>query len=257
VLLVVPPSESKQAPPAAGEALDLEALSFPELTPTRAAILGALIETSSRPDAFRRLQVGHSLAEEVARNTVLPELPTLPASELYTGPLHEGLDAATLSPRARARAANEMVITSALWGALRPDDRIPPYRLHLCAHLVDMERLEPTWRAVLPATLAEAAGGEALIVDLRSPTFQAAGMPRDAADRTVVVRVEQRTAGRRIGDVIAKRMRGHAARELLESGVDPAGPGELEAVLGERWPVTVAPPGRAGTPWTLTLYVPN
>jgi cytoplasmic iron level regulating protein YaaA (DUF328/UPF0246 family) len=255
VLLILPPSETKQPPPASGALLDLAGLSFPELTPTRAVILDALVETSSRPDAFRRLQLGPSMAEEVARNTVLPELPTLPAAELYTGPLHEGLDAATLSPRARARAANEVVITSALWGALRPDDRIPPYRLHICAHLVDMERLEPTWRAVLPATLADAAGGDALIVDARSPTVQAAGMPRDAADRTVVLRVEQRTAGRRIGDVIAKRMRGQAARELLESGADPAAPGELEAVLGERWPVMVAPPARAGTPWTLTLFV--
>ena len=255
MLLILPPSEAKRAAPARGEPVDLDQLSFPELTPTRTAILEAVVETSARADAFRRLQVGPSMAEEVARNTALPELPTLRAAELYTGPLHEGLDLATLSARARARAARELVITSALWGALRPDDRIPPYRLHICSHLVGMDRLEPTWRGVLPATLAAVAGPDAVVVDLRSPTFQAAGMPRDAADRTVVLRVEQRAAGGRIGDVVAKRMRGQAARRLLESGEDPAVPAELEALLGEQWPVTMARPARPGAPWTLTLHV--
>jgi cytoplasmic iron level regulating protein YaaA (DUF328/UPF0246 family) len=255
VLLILPPSEAKRPAPDWGDPVDLGALSFPELTTTRAAILAAVVETSARPDAFRRLQVGPSMAEEVARNTALPELPTRAARDVYTGPLHQGLDFASLSPDARARAARELVITSALWGALRPDDRIPPYRLHICAHLVDMDRLEPTWRLVLPSTLAEAAGTDGVVVDLRSPMFQAAGVPPDADDRTVVVRVEQRTAGGRIGDVIAKRLRGQAARTLLESGVDPAGPEELEAILGERWPVTVAPPERPGRPWSLTLFV--
>src|SRR5690349_152746 len=254
VLLILPPSEAKRPAPASGEPVDLGALSFPELTPTRLAILEALVETSARPDAFRRLQVGPSMAEEVARNTALPDLPTRPAAEVYAGPLHEGLDAATLSSEARARAAREVVITSALWGALRPDDPIPPYRLHICSRLVDTDRLEPTWRAVLPATLATAAGADGVIVDFRSPTFQAAGRPLDASERTVVVRVEQRTAGRRIGDVIAKRMRGEAARALLDSDGVPAAPEELEAILGERWPVTVAAPDRPDRPWTLTLY---
>jgi cytoplasmic iron level regulating protein YaaA (DUF328/UPF0246 family) len=255
VLLILPPSETKRPAPAGGEPVDLRALSFPELTPTRAAILEALVETSARSDAFRRLQVGPSMAEEVARNTALPELPTLPAAEVYAGPLHEGLDARSLSPVGRARAADALVITSALWGALRPDDHIPAYRLHICSRLIGIERLEPAWRAVLPATLAAAAGREGVIVDFRSPSFQAAGMPDNAADRMVVLRVEQRWAGGRIGDVVAKRMRGQAARLLLESGVEPAGPAELEAILGERWPVSVAPPSRGDQPWALTLFV--
>jgi cytoplasmic iron level regulating protein YaaA (DUF328/UPF0246 family) len=255
VLLILPPSEAKRPPPDRGEPVDLGALSFPELNATRAAILAALMETSAEPDAFRRLQVGPSLAEEVARNTALPDLPTRPAWDVYTGPLHQGLGFGSLAPGARSKAMRELVITSALWGAMRPDDRIPPYRLDICAHLAGMDRLEPTWRGVLPSVLAGAAGTDGVIVDLRSPTFQAAGMARGAEDRTVVVRVEQRTAGGRIGDVIAKRMRGQAARALLESGADPAGPEELEGVLGERWPVTVAAPERTGRPWTLTLYV--
>src|SRR5206468_6916219 len=131
--------------------------SFPELNPLRERVVEALIETSERPDALSRLSVGPSRIGEVARNTDIRELATRPARDVYTGPLHSGLDAATLSPDAENRAASQVVVISALWGALRLTDRIPPYRLFICARLVEMDRLEPSWRALLPDVLAGAA----------------------------------------------------------------------------------------------------
>jgi cytoplasmic iron level regulating protein YaaA (DUF328/UPF0246 family) len=255
MLIIAPPSETKRPPPADGQPLDLGALSFPALTPTRATILESLIETSAGPDAFRRLMVGPAMAGEVARNTWLTELPTLPATDVYAGPLHEGLDAATFSTAAADRAQTDLVIVSALWGALRPTDRIPSYRLHVCAHLVGLDRLEPMWRAVLPETLAEAAG-DGLVIDLRSPMFQAVGMPAVRADRVVTLRVDQNAGhGERIGDVIAKRVRGEAARLLLESGAAAEGPGEVATILGERWSVHLEAPAGPRRPWTMTLGV--
>ena len=118
-----------------------------------------------------------------------------------------------------------------------------------------MDRLEPTWRTVLPGVLAEAAGDRGLVVDLRSPGYQAIGMPEGLGERTVTLRIEQRTAGGRIGDVVAKRMRGQAARLLLEEDADPDDPGELAAILGERWPVALESPARPGATHRLTLYV--
>ena len=254
VLVIVPPSESKRPSPDRGRPVALEGLSFAALGPMRTRILEALMTTSTRPDALLRLLVGPSIRVEIEGNTRLLEMPARPVLEVYTGPLHAGLDAATLSRAATERAAGGLVVASALWGALRPADHIPAYRLHLCARLVGMERLEPAWRTVLPDVLAEAARPHGVVLDLRSPSYQAMGMPAGLGDRTVTLRVGRDTPdGRRIGVIAAKRVRGQAARHLLESGVDPGDPRALAGVLAERWPVHLDPPARPGRPWTMSL----
>ena len=254
MFIIVPPSESKRPPQDHGRPVSLDDLSFPELTAMRTRVLDALIATSARPDAFERLQVRPSKAAEVARNTWLRELPAIPVLDLYSGPLHEGLAAASLSGTAAERADRCVVVTSALWGVLRPADRIPPYRLHVCSRLVGMGRLEPAWRTVLGDLLADTAGSYGIVLDLRSPSYQAMGMPTGLGDRTITLHVDQAAgAGRRVGDVVAKRIRGQAARQLLESGEETDDPATLARILAERWPVRLQEPERPGKPWTMTL----
>ena len=139
------------------------------------------------------------------------------------------------------------------WGALRPSDRIPTYRLHVCARLVGVDRLEPTWRTILPDVLADAAGHDGVAVDLRSPAYRAIGKPAGLGHRTVNLRVDQRGTGHRIGDVIAKRIRGQAARHLLESTTEITEPDNVASILAEHWPVRLSGPEGPSKPWTLTL----
>ncbi len=218
----------------------------------RGRVLDALIETSASPDALHRLQVGPSFLEEVARNTLLRELPARPALEVYAGTVHLGLDWASISPEARRRAARRLVVASSLWGLLRPADRIPPYRLHVCSHLVGLERLEPAWRTVLPGVLGEAAGARGVIVDLRSGGYQALGRALGMGDRTATIQADK-PGGGRAASVITKRTRGQVARYLLESGADPRDLSALVDVLADRWPVRLDPPKAAGHGWEITL----
>jgi hypothetical protein len=254
VLIILPPSETKLPPPEGGLPLDLERLSFPSLTAMRERVMDALAATSQRPDALRRLMVRPSLAGEVARNEHLRDLPTRPAVDTYAGPLYQGLDAGSWSSHAEKRAARHLVIVSALWGALRPADCIPPYRLHVCGRLVGMDRLEPAWRTLLPPILTEAATQRGPVLDLRSPVYQAVGRPTGLDDQTVTLRIRPSPAGpAHIGDVIAKRVRGEAASHLLSPGADPEDPLDIADLLTVRWSLEVdAPAGRTRT-WTITL----
>lgn len=255
MLIIVPSSESKRPPLASGRPVVLEELSFPALLPTRRRIAEALVATSADLDAFDRLGVRLTMAREVARNTRLFELPAMPVLDLYTGPVHDGLDVSGLSAAAAARAGECLIVVSALWGALRPTDRVPPYRMQIYASLIGIDRVDATWRAVLPHVLADAAGGAGVIVDIRSPSYQATGLPVGLGDRTVTLRIDQGVRGQRIGEVITKRARGAAVHFLLESGADPADPPALADLLADRWPVRLEAPARPGKPWTLTLAI--
>jgi cytoplasmic iron level regulating protein YaaA (DUF328/UPF0246 family) len=256
VLVLLPPSESKSPPAARGKPVDLDALSFPALTPVRTRLLDALAVTSAAPDALRRLDVGPSLAPEVGRNTRLRRLPARPALEVYTGVLYDALGWPTLSTSARRRAASRLVVASALWGALRPADRIPPYRLNMCGDL-GLGSLTQLWRPVLTPVLDDAAP-RGLVVDCRSGDYVAACPPAgELAARTVTVRVLQEgRAGRTVVSHAAKHTRGEVARHLLETGADPARPHGLARVLGERWTVELTPPQRPARPWTIDVALP-
>ena len=254
MLIILPPSETKLPPPESGSPLDLDRLSFLSLTAMRERIMNALAATSQRPDALRRLMVRPSLGGEVARNEHLRDLPTRRAVDTYAGPLYEGLDAGSWSSHAEKRAGRQVVIVSALWGALRPADRIPPYRLNVCAWLVGMDRLEPAWRTFLPPILTDAAAQRGPVLDLRSRVYQAVGRPTGLDDQSVTLRIRPSPGGpAHIGNVIAKRVRGEAASHLLSSVADPEDPLDIADLLAARWSLEVDPPAGRNRTWTITL----
>ena len=211
VLLLLPPSETKAAP-SEGPPLDLDALSFPTLTRTRRRLVKELVRLARRePDALRRaLSLSPRQDAELARNAALLTAPTLPALQLYTGVVYDNLDYPSLRGTARRRADASLVVASALFGLLRPDDRVPAYRLSGGTVLPSIGGLAPLWRPVLPKALA----GE-LVVDLRSGAYAALAPLPDV----VAVRVLREQDGRRT--VVShdnKWTKGRLARALCEQG---------------------------------------
>ena len=243
VLILLPPSESKTAP-ASGDPLNLASLDLPALTGARSELADALAEVSGRADALQVLGVGPSLAADVARNRHLRTAPAAPALEVYTGVLYDALDAASLWPGAREVADSSLLVISALWGAVRPTDRIPAYRLSMGTALPGTGKLSSWWKPRLAPVLDELAADQ-VVVDCRSAAYAAAWKP--PAPRTVTVRVEQEKADgtRSVVSHHAKHTRGLVARALCE--VRGAG-GALDTVhevrdaLAERWHVELKDP---------------
>nr|WP_317628482.1 peroxide stress protein YaaA [Glutamicibacter nicotianae] len=232
VLILLPPSEGKTAH-AEGAPFEIEDLSFPELSAERRLVLDALAEVSAREDAMDLLGVGASLANEVARNINLHTEPAAQAHDIYSGVLFEALDYASLEEAARRRADESIIVISALWGAVRFGDRIPPYRLSMSVKLEPLGKLATWWKKRLATVLDEAAGSQ-LIVDARSSTYAAAYKP--ASGNTVAVNVFQlRNGTPKVVSHFAKHTRGEVARFLVEQPVEPRNPGELLDLVQTKW----------------------
>jgi uncharacterized protein len=262
VLVLLPPSEGKAAA-GSGPVLDLGSLGLPELTGARREVLDALVELCSGDEAKAREVLGLSegLRGEVARNAALCEAPTLPAAEVYTGVLYDALGLATLGAAARRRAQRSLLVFSGLWGAVRLDDRIPPYRCSMGVRLPGPGALGAFWRGPLARVLPEAAG-DGLVLDLRSSAYAAAWRPRgELAGRTAAVRVLQvRTVDgaerRTVVSHFNKATKGRLARDLFRSGAAPRGPAELVEMLRELgYRVEARAPQRAGRVWELDVLV--
>jgi cytoplasmic iron level regulating protein YaaA (DUF328/UPF0246 family) len=250
MLILLPPSESKTAPDA-GSPADLLDLSFPQLTEAREAMLDHLADVSASDDALDRLKVGASLRGEVERNTRLTREPAAPAISVYTGVLYDALGYSTLSEEARARAEGSVVIVSALWGAVRPADRIPAYRLSMGAKVAQKGTLASWWKGELSPVLGDY-GRDQLIIDCRSSSYAAAWKPEPSS--TAAIRVERLRDGRRqVVSHMAKHYRGEVARYLLEAGADPATPEELAEILRSQWEVELSPAGKGPAELTIVL----
>ena len=188
MLILLPPSEGKTAP-AAGAPVDLGLLVYPELTAKRERALAALVHTSSgkqRGRALKALGLSAGQAGELDRNAGARGRPGRAGGR----GLHGRALRAAAAPRSPPAAARERVlISSALWGVVRPDDRIPAYRLSISARLPRVAGGAAYWR---PA-LAKALPDEGLVIDLRSGGYAAAWAPK----RATVVGVRGFTRARR------------------------------------------------------------
>lgn len=201
MLILLPPSEGK-ARPEKGAPLDLDSLVFAEeLSAKRAALV----------DAF---------------DPGLREAPAAAAAAVYTGVLYGRLGLTELPAEAR----KQVLIASALWGFVRPDDRIPYYKFPPKTRLKGFDAPNAYWRPALAEALPDAAGD--LVVDMRSGAYVPAWKPNRAT--LLAVRAFTEADGQRKAvSHMAKAVRGDVARALLTAKKAPTDP-ESAAAIAER-----------------------
>lgn len=198
MVVLLPPSEGKTAP-GAGKPVDLDRLVFAaELGERREALL----------DAF---------------DPQLREAPAGPAAEVYTGVLFKRLELPKLAARARRR----VLIASALWGVVRPDDRIPYYKLPPKEKPRGIGPLAKYWRSPLAEALPDRKGD--LIVDMRSGAYSAMWKPKQATLLPVRAFIES-GGERKAVSHMAKAVRGDVARALLQAKKAPTDPEAVAAI---------------------------
>lgn len=253
MLILLPASDAK-APVERGAPFDWAGLSFPALAPTRAAVIEALIEVSASPDATQRLGVSERMTDVVRRNVTLVDAPAAAAEEVYDGVLYGALGLADLEPAAKHRARAWIVIISALWGAIRPGDRIPSYRLDMCGRLPGLAHLTDVWRRPLDDVLP-AAARRGVVIDCRSAGYATTWRPSGSlAERTVVVRVVRDVdGGRGAASHDAKHTRGLVVRRIVTDAIDPPHPVGVAEALAEHFDVDLRQPDRPGRTWALSV----
>jgi cytoplasmic iron level regulating protein YaaA (DUF328/UPF0246 family) len=227
MLVLLPPSEGKAAP-VAGPPVELDSLFHAELLgERREALLDALEALAELPaeKAIELLGVSKGQAGEVELDAELREAAAAPAAKVYSGVLYDHLGLSELPAAAQRR----VLIASALWGMLRPQDRIPYYRFSAKARLDGVGVPASWWRPGLVEAMPDEPGS--LVVDMRSAAYAAAWKPRRAT--LLSVRAFGESGGKRKPVThMAKAVRGDVARALLEAKTAPSDP-EAAAAIAE------------------------
>lgn len=230
MLILLPPSEGK-TPPSGEAGLEIASLVFAEqLNDQRERLIVALEKLASRPPnkAIEVMGISPGLAGDVVLNGEIRSSPAAPAREVYSGVLYDRLGLGRLGKRAARRADAHLLISSALWGMIRPSDLIPYYRLSMKAKLARIGGLGALWREPLAKAMAGSGFDEPgeIVLDMRSGSYSSLWKPRHA--RLIAVRGFTETNGQRKAiSHMAKSIRGDVARVVLEAKSLPR---EVDAV---------------------------
>ena len=213
MLILLPPSEKKKAA-TSPEKFDLNSLTFAaELSATRT-------QTTADYDYSH----------------------TSPAIDIYDGVLYQGLGWHSLSATQKKRANSRVLIVSALFGLVRPLDKIFQYKLRIDSKL---------WRDAI-AEVSEKFVDE-LVIDCRSSTYKSVWTINP--ENTVDVRVFKVTGVERsVITHMSKKYRGELTRHLLMQGSDPITPADVQRMTAQLFECELHPPAD-GQPWVLNLLI--
>lgn len=191
MLILLPPSESKSSG-TDSKGLNLASLAFADDLDIR------------RREVLERY--GSEIWQEPVGNAI----------NIYAGVLYKALDFHSLSNLTKQRAETQLLISSALFGVLRPFDLIPRYKAKMRG---------ADWSDVLPGVLHDIE--QELIVDCRSSTYATSWRPDPAL--TVAIRVFQvKNDERSVITHMSKKYRGELTRALLQSKAPKNGEELLE-----------------------------
>ena len=213
MLILLPPSEKKKAA-TSQEKFELSSLVF------AAELTGARSQTTT----------SHDLSQ------------TSPAIEIYDGVLYQGLNWKTLTAAEQKRANSKVLIVSALFGLVRPLDKIFSYKEKIDNKL---------WRDSVAQVSAKFSNE--LVIDCRSSTYK--GVWNINPQNTVDVRVfKVNGAERNVITHMSKKYRGELTGHLLKQATDPTSPAEVQRIAAQLFECELHAP-IDGQPWALDLLI--
>jgi len=147
-----------------------------------------------------------------------------PAVLAFNGDVYEGLDAPSLKSADLRWAQTHLVLLSGLYGALRPLDRLQPYRLEMGTALANPrgKDLYAWWGDTVADHLNERQAGEAhpVVVNLASIEYSRVALRKTLRARVIDCVFEDWKDGRyKVISFFAKRARGAMARWAIEHRV--------------------------------------
>jgi uncharacterized protein len=143
-----------------------------------------------------------------------------PAVLAFDGDVYDGLAAKTLRAADLAWAQEHLVLLSGLYGALRPLDRLQPYRLEMGTALAHPQgrNLYDYWGDTVAAYLNERQADERrpVIVNLASQEYAKVALRPALKARVIDVQFEDwKPGGWKVVSFFAKRARGAMARHAI------------------------------------------
>ena len=150
-----------------------------------------------------------------------------PAALAFAGDVYEGLDANSLKAADLVWAQDHVVILSGLYGALRPLDRLQPYRLEMGTALATKRGrdLYAFWGDAVAQHLNERLAGERapVVVNLASQEYSRVALRPALQAQVVDCQFEDWKGGRyKIISFFAKRARGLMCRWAVQQRVRTA-----------------------------------
>jgi cytoplasmic iron level regulating protein YaaA (DUF328/UPF0246 family) len=203
--------------------------SFNTTPPSFSKQTKALIQqakTLTEKDLQALMSISPTLANlNAKRFQQFDEAPTQPALFAFQGDVYQGLDAASLPPKAIEFAQDHLAILSGLYGLLRPLDQIRPHRLEMGINLTTAHanNLYEFWGTEITQLINQrmSTQNHPVLINLASQEYFKSIQPTLLKHPLIHIEFKEHRDGRYlIFGLLAKRARGKMARFIVSNAID-------------------------------------